>query len=130
MAHDPTDTRFPDGAGTDDSNSDTHSPDSTPTVATPVADSDTLDVGELAALLHRRRATILTDRSRHPERVPPACTPPGARYPLWIRGDVLAWLRRHPDPPRHRPHSGNPARPRRPGRPKKADTVRRARRGA
>jgi hypothetical protein len=130
MAHDTTDNRSPDGIGADDPHSKKQSIDTTPTRpanATPGDESDTLDVDGLAALLHRRRSTILTDRSRNPDRVPPSCTPPGARYPLWIRTDVLAWLRRNPDPPRHRPHSGNPSRPRHPGRPTKAETVRRKR---
>jgi len=96
-------------------------------IASSIAESDTLDLDGLSRLLHRSRATILTDRCRNPDRVPPACTPPGARYPLWIRADVLAWLREHPDPRHSHPHGGTHVPHRRPGRPTKQETVRHTR---
>ncbi len=82
-----------------------------------------LDVDGLAQLLHRDRATILADRCRAPERVPPAHKARGTKEPLWLLDEVLAWLRAHPDSRA----DAKPAARRSPGRPRKADQVQRAR---
>lgn len=82
-----------------------------------------LDVDGLAQLLHRDRSTILADRCRAPERVPPAHKIRGTKEPLWIRDEVLEWLRGHPDSP----SVTRSAARRSPGRPRKADQVQRAR---
>lgn len=86
----------------------------------------TLDIDGLAAILHRSRTTVLTDRCRNPHRLPPAYHPPGARDPLWIRAEVMDWLRSHPEQHAYRDRAVRPA-PRRPGRPAKAETVYRSR---
>lgn len=83
----------------------------------------TVDVAGLSQMLHRTRASILSDRTRAPLRVPPAYVAPGSRTPLWIVSEVLAWLRAHPEQPRV---AGKPA-PRRPGRPTKAEAQTRLR---
>lgn len=57
-----------------------------------------LDVSDLAVLMRQAVPTILSNRTRAPERVPPSCEPPGAKQPLWILEDVLAWLRQHQRP--------------------------------
>jgi len=75
----------------------------------------TLDVDGLARLLHRSRASILSDRTRAPKRVPPAHVPPGTRQPIWLLDEVLDWLRSSPS---RRQASQTP---RRPGRPTKAE---------
>lgn len=49
---------------------------------------------ELAALLKRSPGTILNDRVRNPEAVPPAIRLPGTRHLLWERSTVCAWLSR------------------------------------
>lgn len=76
-----------------------------------------LNLDGLAKLLHRDRATILADRCRAPERVPPAHKAPGTKEPLWLLDEVLAWLRAHPDF-RRAAESSTPRR--RPGRPRKS----------
>lgn len=63
----------------------------------------------LSVLLNRTIGTLQADRCRKPESLPPACTPPGTRQPLWRLDDVLAWLEEHREAPA----------PRRPGRPRK-----------
>ncbi len=63
----------------------------------------------LSVLLNRTVGTLQADRCRKPESLPPACTPPGTRQPLWRLEDVLAWLEEHREAPA----------PRRPGRPRK-----------
>jgi len=47
---------------------------------------------ELAALLKRSPGTILNDRVRNPEAVPPAIRLPHTRHLLWERATVCAWL--------------------------------------
>ncbi len=85
-------------------------------------------VSTLSALIEKAPASILADRSRAPHRVPPACTPPGAKQPLWILDDVITWLRQHQEP--QQPVPGPVAAPepilRRRGRPPKAEQARRA----
>lgn len=82
-----------------------------------------LDVDGLAQLLHRDRSTILADRCRAPERVPPAHKIRGTKEPLWLVDEVLDWLRAHPD----LRADAKPVAHRSPGRPRKADQVQRAR---
>lgn len=47
---------------------------------------------ELGEILHRAPSTILSDLRRAPHRVPPPCTPPGTRRPLWRPEAVEVWL--------------------------------------
>lgn len=78
-----------------------------------------IGIDGLARLLYRDRATLLADRCRAPDRVPPAYRVPGTRQPLWLVEDVLRWLREHPEY-EVRPHQS--------GRPNKAQQVHRQRR--
>lgn len=82
--------------------------------------ADYLTIDDLSALLKRPRGTILNDRVRNPEALPPSITLPGTRHVLWRRQDVDAWLAnlaaRNPVP--EMPAS-EPAAPRRRGRPRK-----------
>ena len=92
---------------------------------TPAA--DVLDVGDLSRVLRKSASSILADRARAPHRLPPACTPPGTRQPLWILGDVLAWLRQHQEPATPAPAPSPAAQaPRKRGRPTKAEAAARA----
>lgn len=68
----------------------------------------------LAELLSKSVATLQVDRSRGAS-LPPACTPPGTRQPLWLTSDVIAWLQQFRDEP-----AGEPPKPR--GRPRKTKT--------
>lgn len=54
--------------------------------------TDILTIDDLAALLKRPRGTILSDRVRNPQALPPSITLPGTRHVLWRRQDVDAWL--------------------------------------
>lgn len=79
-----------------------------------------LDVADLAVLMRQAVPTILSNRTRAPERVPPSCQPPGARQPLWLLEDVLAWLRQHQH---QRPVSAKAKVGAKVGRPTKADQI-------
>jgi hypothetical protein len=87
----------------------------------------------LGVLLDKAPASIFADRSRAPHKLPPACTPPGNKFPRWILADVIAWLRSHQEvqPPAPAPaFVATEAAPKRgPGAPTKAECVR-ARRAA
>lgn len=53
-----------------------------------------LTIDDLSELLKRPRGTILNDRVRNPEALPPSITLPGTRHVLWRRQDVDTWLER------------------------------------
>lgn len=82
-------------------------------------DNATLDIKELAALLHLSPATVRSDVSRRPWVLPPSIKV-GIRT-VWLRSTVLDWLKAReravtppttPAPP-----------PRAPGRPRKLDQM-------
>ena len=88
-----------------------------------------IGIEELAQLLGKSPATLMADRSRAPERVPPSYTPPGGRAPRWLVSDVIAWLRGSHDASSPAPDdettptpTPTPA-PRRRGRPTKAEQI-------
>lgn len=88
------------------------------------AETLVVDMVGLGRIMRKKPSTIMADRCRAPHRVPPACTPPDTRQPLWVVADVLEWLRRfrQPEaPPPARPVAPPP--PRRRGRPTKAEQV-------
>ncbi|MBO1249439.1 DNA-binding protein [Comamonas denitrificans] len=70
-----------------------------------------LGVTELSVLLHKSPGVILADRVRAPHRLPPCCTPPGTRQPLWILQDVLDWLRQFQKQPAPAPVKKRQGRP-------------------
>jgi hypothetical protein len=80
----------------------------------------------LSVLLDKTPATIFADRSRARHKLPPDCTPPGAKSPRWITEDVVAWLRQHQRPAVPAP-AQQPQEKRRFGAPTKAERVHRAR---
>lgn len=90
-----------------------------------------IGVDLLSALLDKAPASVFADRSRAPHKIPPACTPPGAKSPRWILADVIAWLRSHQEVPAPTltPAAAEGAPKRGPGAPTKAERVR-ARRAA
>lgn len=61
------------------------------------SDGQVVDAEGLAPILHRAHKTIIQDRLRRPDSLPPAFLAPGTRTPLWITADVVEWLRQHPD---------------------------------
>lgn len=84
-----------------------------------------INLDQLAQLIGKSPKSILADRSRAPHRVPPACTAPGTRTPLWITAEVVDWVARHREPA-DRPHKTiAPVEPgsRRRGRPTKAEQI-------
>ena len=55
-------------------------------------------VGGLSPLINLSVRSIQTYRSRFPEKLPPACSTPGSRNPVWLLTDVLNWLASHREP--------------------------------
>lgn len=55
-------------------------------------------VGGLSELIQLSVKSIQTYRSRAPHKLPPACSPPDAKTPVWLLADVLAWLASHREP--------------------------------
>lgn len=51
----------------------------------------TLSADDLAAVLHRSVATILSDLSRRPQNLPPSITVGKTR--VWLESSVLEWLK-------------------------------------
>lgn len=52
-----------------------------------------IDIEGLSFLIKRKPNVITIDRCRRPHTLPPACTPPDTKRPLWITEDVIWWLR-------------------------------------
>lgn len=75
----------------------------------------------LSILLSKKPNSITLDRSRKPESLPPACTPPGSQKPLWIVSDVIDWLRQY----REDSNSEATIKPKKMGAPTKAERIRR-----
>lgn len=88
--------------------------------------ADVLDVGDLSRILRKSPSSVLADRSRAPHRLPPACTAPGTRQPLWLLSDVLAWLSAHREQTVAPVAEPVPTSAPRRGRPTKMDQARRA----
>ena len=78
---------------------------------------DFIDAGEVAAILGISKPTLLSDRCRAPQKVPPCYRVPGRRGLLWLRQEVVAWVQRFPEE-RNAFLEGRPARPRASRRPK------------
>lgn len=78
----------------------------------------------LSILLGRAVPTLQTDRCRRPWALPPACTPPGGKSPIWLLSDVLEWLNSHKDQAQTTPAAPPPP-PRRRGRPTKREQLER-----
>lgn len=70
----------------------------------------------LSELLGRSITSLQCDRTRKPESLPPACTPPGTKSPRWLLTDVLAWLAEYREPKVKQ-------RPAKPGRPTKSQQI-------
>ena len=88
-----------------------------------------LGLNELSQLIKKSPRSILADRSRAPHRLPPDCTPPGTRAPIWLLTDVLDWLKQYRHQPGERQTAVAPTTPaprRGPGRPTKAEALARA----
>jgi len=73
-----------------------------------------LSLDELAAMLKRSPTTILNDRVRNPQAVPPAIKIPGTKTLIWEKSAVCAWLSQFTEG-----QGGDVASPRRRGRPRK-----------
>lgn len=57
-----------------------------------------VDINGLSVLLSKKPAVINIDRYKRPHTLPPACTPPETRKPLWVVSDVITWLRQFEEP--------------------------------
>lgn len=89
-----------------------------------------LNALDLGRLLNKNPTAIFADRSRAPWRLPPACTPPGTKSPLWLLDDVLGWLKQHREPAAVQPTPTPTTIHRRRGRPTKAEQLARKEGGA
>lgn len=84
----------------------------------------------LSLLMGRSVATLQADKCRHPESLPPDCTPPGTRNPLWLLTDVLDWLGQfRRQPVEVKPQPPKPPKLRTKGAPTKTERVEAARLG-
>lgn len=62
-------------------------------------DDELLNSEDLARMLRRSVASIWTESSRAPERLPPRVQVPNTRKLYWRKSTVLAWLREHETQP-------------------------------
>ena len=53
---------------------------------------ETLTIKQLAGILNRSPATIATEVSKAPHKLPPRLRLPGSRKVLWLRSDVEEWI--------------------------------------
>lgn len=83
--------------------------------------SQLLDVQDLARILRRPIPTIYSQRTRSPEDLPPPCTLPGCRRPMWHPDDVRAWIDQHRQSRQQEQAEAQASeQPRRRGRPRKS----------
>jgi predicted DNA-binding transcriptional regulator AlpA len=54
-----------------------------------------MTIHELADILNRSPATIATQVSKSPEKLPPRLMLPGSRKVLWLKSDVEEWIESH-----------------------------------
>ena len=52
----------------------------------------TLTIADLAAILNRSPATIATEVTKAPHKLPPRLNLPGSRRVLWLAEDVETWI--------------------------------------
>lgn len=57
-----------------------------------------LNIDDLARLIHKKSTTIAVDRIRRPESLPPDCTPPLQKSPVWMLTAVLEWYTKYQKP--------------------------------
>ena len=55
----------------------------------------TLTIKDLAVILNRSPATIATEVTKHPNKLPPRLQLPGSRRVLWLQSDVEDWINEH-----------------------------------
>jgi len=55
----------------------------------------TLTILDLAAILNRSPATIATEVTKAPHKLPPRLHLPGSRRVLWLQSDVEHWLNKY-----------------------------------
>lgn len=85
---------------------------------------DFVDASEVAAILGISKPTLLSDRCRAPQKVPPCYRIPGRRGLLWLRHEVVAWVQEFPEA-RNAFLEGRPARARASRRPKPRSRLKR-----
>ncbi len=55
----------------------------------------TLTIADLALILNRSPATIATEVTKAPHKLPPRLNLPGSRRVLWYQTDVEDWINEH-----------------------------------
>lgn len=58
-----------------------------------------VDIHGLSVLLNRQPEVIAAARCTRPYTLPPACSIPDTKKPLWIVEDVIQWLRTYEEKP-------------------------------
>ena len=58
-----------------------------------------VDIHGLSVLLNRQPEVIAAARCTRPHTLPPACSIPDTKKPLWIVQDVIDWLRTYQEQP-------------------------------
>jgi len=62
----------------------------------------TLTIKDLAGLLNRSPATIATEVTKSPHKLPPRLQLPGSRRVLWLQSDVEMWIDEYRPPHQQR----------------------------
>jgi hypothetical protein len=57
-----------------------------------------LSIDDLSRLIGKETSSIIADRSRRPEALPPDCTPETQKNPVWLLSVVLDWYASHQKP--------------------------------
>lgn len=52
----------------------------------------TLTIADLSTILNRAQATIATEVTKAPHKLPPRLNLPGSRRVLWLQSDVEDWI--------------------------------------
>jgi len=56
---------------------------------------ETITIKELAKIINRSPATIATEVSKSPHKLPPRVRLPGSRKVFWLKRDVENWIYEH-----------------------------------
>ena len=56
---------------------------------------ETLTIYQLAKILNKSPATIATEVSKNPDKLPPRLRLPGSRRVLWLKTDVEDWINKY-----------------------------------
>jgi predicted DNA-binding transcriptional regulator AlpA len=64
-----------------------------------MTDLETMNIRDLAKLLHKAPSTIATEVTKSPQKLPPRLRLPDNRKVLWLKKDVESWINEHRQQP-------------------------------